>query len=229
MRLQKYITENADPEEVADIIKNECKYYLFLLKNKQPFLRGLGGSFFDFKRKKTRTNRTPKGTPEKLYPLINDWLEKNGHVRRDNAVMGNSLVGNILGNFAHTLRNVHFMFPRGKFNYTWIRAKDFNIEDKKTGWYPESLYPTLDPDRKIAGEWVFSLADTIDFDDWVVSNKNIDTAWLKGYEIWFSASKYYVMSFSWEKTPTVLRKLKLYKENPNNTSQIMKGKILTFK
>lgn len=231
MRFKNYIKEETDPIKVVETIQKNCKSYLNLLKNKQPFLRGLGGKFYDFTKKKTRIDRKSKGTSEELYPLINKWLEENGHVRRDRAVMVNSLFENIFRNFAHTFRNIHYMFPIGKFSYTWIKSKDFNLIDDKTGWFPESLYPTLDPvkAREVADELGFTMPDPVDLDDWITTNKGIDTAWMKGYEIWFSSNSYYVMSVAWEKTPEILRSLKLYKEHPTNATQIVKGKTLTFK
>ena len=97
MKFKKYLNEvkvtadvMSDEEKIkykkfVKQIQKECKYYLKLVNDKYLYrgMTGLGTSG----KLKTRKNRTPQGTDRQSFKLINDYLEKNGHTRRDNSVI----------------------------------------------------------------------------------------------------------------------------------------------
>ena len=181
MRLERYITEanikvvTGEEEKAKDLIQKDCRYYLKLIGNLKPFKR-LGVSTTtdgDMLLSNTvRQNRKPSGTFEDDFKKVNKWLKANGHVTRDKGLMARS-------NSDFGLTDQFYIWPIGKFNYTWIKAYDFNVEDDNTGWPGVGF-----------GKTERSPADEV-MDKYITSNKGVRTAHKGKYEIWFDCKRFY--------------------------------------
>jgi len=220
MRLQQYIIDESRSVEIDNyyeltkMIHKDCKPYLSLLGNKKPLYRGMDEDI-DVGVKSVRQDRTPLGMYKIQANQLNKWLKKNGHVPRNKAVFATSNKHNV-----DLFGNTFYIFPIGKFNYTFIKSKDINIEDIRTGWSDDILdimFPTE------AGQNFFNIPDFIKhsykpsddcyslsadvirigdlkgrmscienaFSKYFVTNKNFNEAYKEGYEIWFDCKKYY--------------------------------------
>lgn len=153
-RLKQYIIESTiaqsrydDFVELKKVVTKDCKKYLGLLKGKKPFMRGVvtGSDHFipvyeegpfTLCKKKVRQNRRPRGTDIQTFNKLNKVLEKEGHVRRDRAVMATASRSNA-GNFGR----VSFIFPIGNFNYTYVERGDFNLTNRPEE-YHEGMFIT---------------------------------------------------------------------------------------
>ena len=198
MRLHRYINEQTNIEaydfkddliSAVKLINDNCAYYLTLLKARTPLYRGMEKAKIDdlqVGKKKVRQNRKPLATGKKVFVKFNKWLRENKHVRRDKAVIATSDKGHV-GLFG----NPYFIFPIGKFDYTWIKAKDVNVSDK-TGWkdmYVEDFFdPYYEEERK---KGKYGVLTEKEFSSYFTTNKDFDIAYNKGYEIWFSCKEYY--------------------------------------
>lgn len=189
MKLKQYINEAPpateiflDIEDISDAISRECKPYLKLIKGKDPLYRGMSKSNRELILKHTRKDRMPRGMSQSSADRLNSWLEKNGHCRRDESVLATPVKKHTKV-FGHS----YMIFPIGKFKYTFIKAKDFNMDDKKTGWY------------KYADLMFFNNPGEEDdmlpmpFPKYFVSNKGWDEMYNKGYEVWIECDKYYAV------------------------------------
>ena len=202
-RLTQYLNEELgefiqmSPKEQAKLIKKDCKYYLNLTKNIGPFNRAVreNSQPDEIIKKKTRTDRQPMGMRSNgVFDKFNKWLEKNGHVRRDKAVSALSSEPS-LKKFGH----VYYFFPIGKFNYTWVKTPDINIDNLKTGWRQnevdlfffnqETKYKHQIPTNK-----EFINMSIKRFPKYFTTNKGIETAHKKKYEIWFDCKSYYLVN-----------------------------------
>jgi len=219
MRLQQFITESTTVEienvhELNKLIHKDCKPYLSLIGNRKPLYRGM---VEDAKIgvKSVRQDRRPLGMTGQVAKQFNKWLKKNGHVPRDKAVFATSDKDAI-----DMFGKVFYFFPIGKFNYTFIRSEDANIEDPETGWHHDLLdimfpTPTGSNFYDISGfikynykpsDDCYSLGDNIirpaslkgkmscienAFKKYFVTNKNFNEIYKEGYEIWFDCEKYY--------------------------------------
>jgi hypothetical protein len=222
MRLQQYITESTTMEiesvyELNKLIHKDCKPYLSLIGNRKPLYRGM---VEDVKIgvKSVRQDRRPLGMTDLVAKQFNKWLKKNGHVPRDKAVFATSDKDAV-----DMFGKVFYFFPIGKFNYTFIRSEDANIEDPETGWHHDLLdimFPTptgsnfydisdfIKYNYKLSDD-CYSLGDNIirpaslkgkmscienAFKKYFVTNKNFNEAYKKRYEIWFDCKKYYFVN-----------------------------------
>lgn len=200
MKFLNYITENLREdmtiEEINSLIQKDCGYYLNLIKNDHIFKRGLQKHINLHGKKQVRQDRKPRGMNSDAFKKFNKWLDQNGHVRRDKAVIAANISD---GLFENLFGNVYYIFPIGKFDYTWLMAEDMNIKDYKTGWYEyavENFFTqgekTFDDDPKINLNKPFR--------EYFTTNKNWYVAWKNKYEIWFSCKEYYYFdsrSFKW--------------------------------
>ena len=197
MRLRKYLNENITTvEELNELIHKNCKYYLNITKGKYIFKRGMGFSrnidpWGKWGKKKVRQNRKPRATDKDAFIKLNKWLDKNNHVRRDKAVMASSFQGEILSSF---FGDLYWIFPIGKFNYTWIKSRDINLTDASTGWSRFAVDKYFERDgyvNDIKG----------DFKDYFVTNSSLKTAWQSQFEIWFDCKEYYYIKakdYKWD-------------------------------
>jgi hypothetical protein len=183
MRFENFVKESKveNIEEILEIkekIEKECKFYLKLLKGKEPLVRGVNfRSFFKMEvsgLKYIRKDRTPKGTKDDYFEMINKWLKSKGHVPRDNCLFSTSKKD--LASF-HGL--ISYVYPVGKFDYSWINAKDFNIKDGKWPGINE-LFSLYSKDEALNI-----------LEKRITTNKGFDEAYNSGFEIWFGCKKYY--------------------------------------
>lgn len=205
MRFYNYINETLKwempIEEINSLIQKDCKYYLNITQGKYIFNRGM--LYVDgLGKKKVRQDRKPRGMQSGVFEKFNKWLEKNGHVRRDKSVIARKD-----NNKRNMFGDNYYIFPIGKFNYTWVKAKDINMVDK-TGWYSDAVdnfftqgEKTFDNDYRIKLNKPFK--------EFFTTNKGIDIAWKNQYEIWFDCKEYYYFcleGFGWHDTTGELLK-----------------------
>ncbi len=182
-----------DVDEFNSLLQKNCKPYLQLIKSlKHPFIREMT---IDNKMgiKQVRQDRQPKGTDRIVFRRFNDWLQKNGHNRRDNSAIASFVAPGIHG-------WAFYIFPMGKFNYTWIEAKDVNIAVDTTGWkqYATDNY-NFDIDKYEGGSERLKKS----FKDYFTTDSGYDKAARNGYEIWFNCKQYLfvqvVSPYEWDK------------------------------
>jgi hypothetical protein len=130
------------------------------------------------------------------FKKLNKWLQDNNHVRRDKAVIAANIGDNI---FQNMFGQVYYIFPIGKFNYTWLKSRDINMKDISSGWYEYAVDNFF-----IYGEKTFDSDYKINlnkpFKEYFTTNKGIEKAWKEYYEIWFDCKEYYYFdseSFKW--------------------------------
>ena len=201
-RLIKYINEGIGefirmtPSLQSKLIKKDCKYYLNLTKNTGPFNRATheNSQPDEIIKKKTRQDRIPIGMGSDVFDGFNKWLQKNGHVRRDKAASASNS-GPSLSKFG----NVYYFFPIGKFNYTWVKTKDINIDDRKAGWRQNEVdlfffNQETEYKHQIPTNKKFIELSIKKFPTWFTTNKGIEIAYKNKYEIWFDCKKYYLVN-----------------------------------
>ena len=145
MRLYNFINEEDYTRtriKLTTTLLEECKFYLDLIGVKSSHFDDKN-YWFDYNMPKlfrgtqekidkakifTLRKRKPLGTNSECFKEINIWLNQNGHVTRDMCVSttSNSFVANAFG-------SPYLFFPKGKFNYTYVKAADFNSDDTH-GW-----------------------------------------------------------------------------------------------
>ena len=191
MRLYNFLNEkdvidlNNQLQEFNDNIHKYCKPYLNMIKGKEePLMRGMtikGDNFIDVK--KVRKNRKAQGMLDNEVEVLNKWLEENGHNKRNVSVMcKNPKDPSKLELFGD---NVCYIFPIGKMSYTYIRADDINIDDRRLGWKPEAI-----KDHLIDGEENLRYL-SLGFEEYFVTDRSIDDAYYNNYEIWINCDKYF--------------------------------------
>lgn len=201
-RLIKYINEELEdiiqmsPKEQSALIKKDCKYYLNLTKNTGPFNRAIHEKSLqrEIIKKKVRTDRTSLGMNQGVFDKFNKWLQKNGHVRRDKAVSASSS-GPSLQKFG----NIGYFFPIGKFNYTWVKTKDINIDDIKNGWRQNEVDLFFFNQETEYKHQIPTNKELIDksikqFPKFFTTNKGIEIAHKNKFEIWFDCKEYYIVN-----------------------------------
>jgi len=203
MRFKQYLQERLKPKEVPtldeinSIIQKDCKPYLKLLKGKEPLYRGVNSPDV-FGKKNTKKDRIPRGSSNYEFGFINQWLIKNGHNnRKDNIMICTSDYKR-----AQRFGIVCYVFPIGKISYTWIDAKDFNENNWSTGWYSTFIIDYLEnvdfnlnnfEDNPSMKEYEknYNYKMSKPFADYFHTDENFNTAYEKGYEIWFKCKSYY--------------------------------------
>ena len=202
MRLIHYINEGLgeiielSPKEQTILIKKDCKHYLNLTKSTGPFNRAVGEiiTTTEIIKKKVRLDRTSLGMNQGVFDKFNKWLQKNGHIRRDKAVSASSS-GPSLQKFG----NVGYFFPIGKFNYTWVKTKDINMDDIKGGWRQNEVdlfffNQEIEYKHQIPTNKEFIELSIKNFPKFFTTNKGIETAHKNKFEIWFDCKEYYIVN-----------------------------------
>jgi len=225
MRLVHYINEYKSKEyslsriEAAKMIEKNCSKYLKETKGNW-FVRQINDNDVIFQKnelgyRQIRKNRRPQGMNKTLFDWFNKWLQKNGHVRRDQSVPMTSDRKHIL------IVNPMICFIEGNYDYTWAATSDINDNYlHKTKWYnnivsdmynidnntpeavvgPQNMYNQLynlysksmshknleKYINSVATEWVSKYFPTFFF-----TNKGMQKAYKNKYEIWFKAKGYY--------------------------------------
>lgn len=197
MRLNNYLIQeeffDAGFDNFVDAIKSNCKPYLKKIGNnyRGPLLRSMMRSK-NYGYKTPRQNRESQGTSHKTFKSFNKWLEKNGHLRRDKSVScttDEQVIDVIPG-------IIHWVFPIGKFKYSWIKSTDVNIPDMETGWGGNVwLAQYFNPDFKgitVNSKRINMFGEPDNLNDWIFTNKKFKTPWKNEWEIWFSQPYYYM-------------------------------------
>jgi len=205
MRLNKYVNESEKSDEgikeVIKLIKNDCKPYLKTISNKTPFMRGIAkvksslkypdpGFIRTYGLTHVRQDRmglsnrsNTKIDGVMFFDLLNKWLRENGHADRSKSISCTSDNGT-----AGYFGSPFFIFPTGKFDYTYVKSPDFN---------EDSLWWAADVMETYLKYWArgdlrpFEAMNEFDPDRAFTTNKGINEAWKNGYEIWFQCKSYY--------------------------------------
>ncbi len=223
MKFNQYLTEGFDKktpykdDEIFDILKRDCRPYISMLEKnniKKPFERGVYGERIDgyLAIKTVRQDRNAKGNAHGTAPAFNNWLGSNGHNQRDKSI-------SIISHAPDVFGRVFYVFPIGKFNYTFIKqCNDINIANGI--WSPIILEIAFDkPDTDLLSfikDYIDDKRtnfDGMNFDTkraneimkWqpedainylkknTVTNKNIKMAYDDKLEIWINPKKYYLV------------------------------------
>jgi len=180
MKFKTYLNE----ENIGIFNKNiqkDCQYYLNITKGIYMFKRGLQNQTKGYGVKSVRQDREPRGMNRWEFENLNKWLDENGHVRRDKAMIAANLKGS-----SSIFGPVYHVFPIGKFNYTWLWANDMNFNDSSTNW--KSYY--------VREFLKFGKEKVPEFEVYFHTNKGIKEAWINEYETWFDCKQYYFFSTS---------------------------------
>lgn len=191
-RFEKYLIEKTTDEEFVESVQRDCKFYLNLLRGKTAFLRSMHSNAA-LGTKKVRKDRMPRGMTEKVFHLLNKFLEENGHLKRDNVVFANSS-RTVLEKYFDDA-DIYAIFPKGKFNYTWFKSVDVNVYYHGK-WDPDIMYAYFTkkgPDRVYGMTEKERLVFEAKLKEMFVTNKNIHIPHEKGFEIWFDCKEYYYL------------------------------------
>jgi len=202
MRFKQYITEGMvsgleNGVSINKTLHSKCKYYLSLIKGNNPLYRGMDEDSEGIK--KVRQDRKSLGMFQWTADKLNEWLKKHGHVPRDKSVFLTSDYHN-----AVDFGSPYMIFPIGKFNYTWIEAKDINIDDPRTKWYYDDYLEKFENYKK------YSDRDRDKLLKFFNTNKGFYIPYNNGYEIWMDCKEYYyfgTMEYVWFK-----KEQKIYKK-----------------
>lgn len=199
-----YDAQSGDGSYINDIIHQECKTYLKLIKGlKTPFYRGMYTNGITVGRKQVRKDRNPYGMAKNEAEVLNKMLGANGHARRDKSVMATSDLDHI-----EMFGNPFYIFPTDRMKYTWVETSDMNM-DGANGWQQETL--TSWADIQITGPHHHH-TEVLDelykpFEQWFHTNTGIREAYNNEYEIWFESKDYIfakVGLWRWNKAKQIL-------------------------
>jgi hypothetical protein len=193
MELYKYIIEEErlvesklgklvaiNLKDAGKLIMKDCKHYLGLLRGKDPLVRGMkvyvaeDGPGVLWSRIVRQDRRSRMAGP-KARVIINEFLEEFGHARRDRSVIASSK-GRV------EFKPWYRIYPIGKFNYTWVRSRDFNFTEDS---WPGDMMGWMEKDELLK---VLEVQDGIGN---IVTNKRFGVAYDKRYEIWMDCKEYY--------------------------------------
>ena len=229
MRLIHYINENVekikeidDPDDAIKILKKKCSKYIKETKGNW-FVRGLKKTYIDeysLNYKTIRKKRRPLGMNLKIFKKFNSWLEKNGHVRRDQSISATSDIKHAKFFIPFITGSLIVPFIEGNYDYTWVKTKDINQHDFENKWYGSIVRDYVNIDKKdlssmdityilqflgyekhelsykdnmIAKKWLKE-----NFPKYFTTNKGMQTAYKNKYEIWFNAKGYYFVNYDGE-------------------------------
>lgn len=175
----KEITE--DPVTAARLLKRDCKKYFKLLGDDYPLKRYMFGEtlLMGMAKKRVRQDRIAMRSSFWNMRFINEWLAKKGHVSRDKAVIATRSYRSGFG-------EPHYIFPIGKFNYTWVKSKDWNFDDV-SGWKGVILWEKMSTEK--LEEWIEENGM------YITTNRGFNIAYTQGYEIWLDCKEFYYMQF----------------------------------
>jgi hypothetical protein len=193
MRLRRHINESEefDLDNINSLIHKNCKQYLRLISGKTPLLRGMKSERLDdpfVGIKDVRKDRMPFGMSPTEANFLNDWLQKNGHARRDKSVICTSDKEHI-----EVFGDSYMIFPLDPIKkYTWLHSQDMNL-DGDVGWEWSTLMSWMKNEK---GEATDIQKNTLSrlkmpFSDFFTTNNEFKYAYDRGYEIWIDCDKYY--------------------------------------
>jgi hypothetical protein len=202
MKFKKYLTEMLKESQLTEInklIQENCKPYLRLIKGKYPLYRGM-----NYKNAKwgdiwtgemnVRTNRKPRSHIKiSMFKIINKWLEKHKHNRRDNAVMCISDKTRV-----SSFGNAYNIFPVGKMSYTWIESRDFNVDNYDNGWessmyrYISFIQAGQEAEDRYNNDYRLRMSKPVL--EYFHTDTDFDVAYKNGYEIWIKCKSYYYIN-----------------------------------
>lgn len=188
MKFKKWIDE--EDQKAIDFFNNEikpnCKKYFKINSINTPLYRGVSNINSLFGIKDVRKNRKPLGTNNDAFKIINNFLDKKGHTRRDRSISATSKKSDL-----DIFGTPCVIFPKGDFKYTWIKLGDFNHWG---GWDKQGYSKVADflmgdtfSDKK--NEEILNNINSI-----LTTNKDLKTAIQKKYEVWFDCKNYYFMN-----------------------------------
>lgn len=192
-----------NPEEELSKIMKECKKYFNLLNGKPPLMRGTGDKThsFEYLKKLMRKNRVPRLTPMWAFKVINQLLEENGHVTRNESV-------SVISNYSRARLfskmgegSIFYFVPIGDFKYTWVDSSDFNNSEEH--WYINNFIGFLNhlledgdklPKDLTKSDWGDLRVAWEDYMEQALhTNKDFNTGYKKGREFWFTCKTYYLI------------------------------------
>ena len=132
--------------------------------------------------KEVRKNRKPRGMDKLTFKKFNTWLLKNGHNKRDESFS----VGNPTKVNMSIFGPLYYVFPIGKFSYSWAETQDINKYDTRTGWGSLTVDSFFDP---IVDDYHSELEKP--FEEYFYTDTGIKKAYDNGYELWINCKKYY--------------------------------------
>lgn len=204
MRYKKYLNESYVylPDEINKInkmIQSNCKEYLSLIKGIDPLFRGMTNIAKVFGIKDVRQDRKNHGNlTTSQYNRFNDWLEKNGHNRRDNTVICSSDT-----DWVSTFGMPYMIFPMGNISYTWMESKDFNVENGESGWQYNAAGRFIDYNPEYHNMFSKDKKDTsLTFDtdyrehlrkpikNYFHTDRGFKVGYRKEYEFWIKCKQY---------------------------------------
>ena len=216
MKFKQYLTEMLQPSQLIEmnqLIHKNCKPYLKLIKGKMPLYRGMNdknviwGDIWTGE-KKVRTNRRSRGgTKPQNFKIINDWLQKHNHNRRDNSIMCISDITRLaMFGMSYTI------FPVGKMSYTWIESHDFNYSNDTSGWqggmnhYIEHIKAGESTEEMYNREGVFKMKKSVI--QYFHTDERFNEGYAKKYEFWIKCKSYYYVNaqtdeLEWDKNKQI--------------------------
>ena len=216
MKFKEYLTEMLQPEQlinINDLIQKNCKPDLKLIKGKYPLYRGMStlskmwGDVW-IGEKKVRTDRRSRGgTKPANFKVINDWLQKHNHNKRDNTIMCISDITRLA-----MFGNAYTIFPIGKMSYTWLEGHDFNYGNVDTGWeggmyhYVEHIKAGKEAEERWNKESVFKMKKPVL--EYFHTDTGFNEGYAKKYEFWIKCKSYYFVSaqtdeIEWDKNKQI--------------------------
>ncbi len=232
MRLHSFINEYKEQvyevsgDQAVKILKKECSKYLKETKGKwfyRGFMKPIEIEMNELGYSKIRKNRIPRGTNKEAFKWFNEWLQKNGHVRRDQSI---SMTSDL---FHQLIQKPYVCFVQGNYDYTWIATGDVNVTDIKTKWYSNAIednyFISTNKYKEFKGNlliksnlfkkyvtngdyeedefmnlYIRRTKEWLDnnFKKYFHTNEGITKAWDNEYEIWFKAKGYYYVKYKSE-------------------------------
>lgn len=197
MRLQQHISESRSKEipfdGINELIHKNCKKYLSLIKGREPLYRGMDNEP-SLGLKSVRKDRRPYGMTKLEAAHLNNWLEKDGHARRDRSIMATSNKDNV-----RMFGESYYVFPLDPIvKYTWVETADINLDDDQ-GWHSMMVPAWIVLDGGIPKNTLMSddYAQKVTknlkkpFEDHFHTNEGWKTAVKKEYEMWIECNEYY--------------------------------------
>jgi hypothetical protein len=205
MKFKKYLLENKVTtskslisNEMREKILKECGPYLKLVRDSRRFIyRGLSsllpipGRDIEYEGIISVRQNRKSAMDAKTAKELNDWLEKHGHIRRDNAMIGISSYHS-----ADFFGTPCWVFPIGNFNFTFAKTRDLNM-NHNNGWRENTIEDYFRYKKSMDKHGWDSMDDkeaerTIElFENAFTTNKDFKRAANNGFEIWFDCKKYF--------------------------------------
>ena len=134
---RKYKWVLHDPEEIMQILENECAQFLaektLLFRGAQEAREFTEPGKVAISLRQVRTNRWPRDTNKLMHYLISDWFKRNKLPTRQN-----SLGVFKRPNDTHPYGNPYTIWPRGTYNSLYFDGiRDFTMDIKSKGIAPE--------------------------------------------------------------------------------------------